>query len=201
MADNARGRSGVGGRRRRGAALDDAILRAALDELRAVGYQNVTMEAVAARARTSKPVLYRRWPNRAELVVAALRHDRPLLSGPVPDTGSLRGDVLALLRRVSQGLGDIGRETLFGLAAEYFQGGGDFFEDGLTAGRAAMHAIVQRAQVRGELPPGPVSERVLSVPVDLARHEMMFVARGPMSAASLEAIVDEVFLPLLRPRS
>src|SRR5580658_5732141 len=79
--------------RRRGEALEAALLDAAWDELQLAGYQALTMEAVADRAGTSRAVLYRRWPKKAELVVAALRRHRPILSGDVPDTGSLRGDV------------------------------------------------------------------------------------------------------------
>src|SRR5690349_13494346 len=79
--------------RRRGATLERALLRAAWEELAAVGYANLTIEGVAARARTSKAVLYRRWPNRAALITAAMRQEAPLLSGEVPDTGQLRGDV------------------------------------------------------------------------------------------------------------
>jgi len=76
--------------RRRGAALETALLDAAWDELQVTGYAGLTMEAVADRAGTSRAVLYRRWRNRPELVIAAMRRHRPMLSGEVPDTGSLR---------------------------------------------------------------------------------------------------------------
>src|SRR6201992_1835695 len=105
-----------GGRtRRRGAALEDALLDAAWDELQAAGYQAMTMEAVADRAGTSRAVLYRRWPKRAELVLAALRRHRPISSGEVPATGSLRGDVLTLLPQLSDRLAATGPETVYGL--------------------------------------------------------------------------------------
>lgn len=70
------------------------------------------------RAGTSKAVLYRRWRNCAELVLAALRRRRPMLSGPTPETGSLRDDVLTLLRRAYAGIAEIGQETMFGLLDE-----------------------------------------------------------------------------------
>lgn len=60
--------------------------------------------------RPSKAVLYRRWPSRAELVIAAVRQRAPMLSGAAPDTGSVRGDVLALLGRVSCGVVEVGLE-------------------------------------------------------------------------------------------
>lgn len=66
--------------RRRGAELEQAILQAAAEELAQVGYQNLTMDGVAARAGTAKNAIYRRWPNRAALCVAAYR--RLLPTGP-----------------------------------------------------------------------------------------------------------------------
>lgn len=74
------------------------------------------MEGVAARAKTSKAVLYRRWPNRAKLVVAAEAHELPPLRFELPDTGSLRGDILALLAPVTETtLGEIVDEVVLPL--------------------------------------------------------------------------------------
>src|SRR5690606_34054348 len=84
-------------RRRRVAELEAALLDAALAELLASGYDDLTYEAVAERAQTSRAVLYRRWPSKRELALAAalrLLDSHPV---PTPDTGSLRGDVLELL--------------------------------------------------------------------------------------------------------
>ena len=85
--------------RRRGAALENAITDAAWELLVEQGYNGFTFEAIAARAGTSKPVLYRRWPRREDLLIATLtRHWRPL---EIPDTGDLRQDALTLLRAVN----------------------------------------------------------------------------------------------------
>ena len=84
--------------RRRGADLEDAILDAAWEQLTAEGYGRFTIDTVAARARTSKPVLYRRWKTSDELLRAAIRHRGAVTEVPDPDTGTLRGDMLALLR-------------------------------------------------------------------------------------------------------
>src|SRR5689334_13850886 len=83
-------------RRRRGAALEQAIRDAVMDLVRESGTSAVTMEAVAARAGSSKPVLYRRWPNRTALLRDTLV---PLAKQAIPDTdtGSYRGDMLAIL--------------------------------------------------------------------------------------------------------
>ena len=93
--------------RRRGEELEGALLAAAWDELTIVGYGRFTIEGVAARAKTSRPVLYRRWPNRRDLALAAItaRFDLPV--EPPPDTGSLRGDLLALLTSMSDSRAEI----------------------------------------------------------------------------------------------
>jgi AcrR family transcriptional regulator len=105
--------------RRRGGILEAAVLEAAWQELTETGYAAFTMEGVAARARTSRAVLYRRWPNRPELVVAALRHHTKLTAADAPDTGTLRGDLLALLRNMSSGVGEVAGVLSF-LIADYF---------------------------------------------------------------------------------
>src|SRR6266536_1308207 len=87
-------------RRRRGTALEQAILQAAIEELIAGGYLDLTMDRVARRAGTNKNAIYRRWPNRAALAIAAYRQ----MAGseaPVADTGTLRTDVLATLRGIN----------------------------------------------------------------------------------------------------
>src|ERR1022692_411234 len=81
------------GTRRRGEQLENAIFDAILGELAEVGYHRLTMEGVAARAGTGKGALYRRWPSRESLVLAALRGRLPSLDEQ-PDTGSVRGDLV-----------------------------------------------------------------------------------------------------------
>jgi AcrR family transcriptional regulator len=186
--------------RRRGEALETAILQAVWSELRKVGYANLTVDAIAAQAGTSKPVLYRRWPSRAGLVLSAIRHHMPMLSGPLPDKGSLREDVLALLRRSSQGLRQLGSETLYGLLADLFSDAEEFAnlqKHVLHTSADVMGAIVQRAMDRGEIAHRVISPGIITLPVDLARHEI-FIGRGPVSDSKLVEIVDEVFMPLVR---
>jgi AcrR family transcriptional regulator len=184
--------------RRRGAALEDAILKAAWDELKAVGIANLTMESVATRAKTSKAVLYRRWPNRVELIVAAMRRDGSLIRD-VPDTGSLREDVVLLLRRMSKRYDGIGREIVRGLLAEYFRNAevakylqSQFF------GAGTMRAILERADARGEVKLDSITPRVASLPVDLVRHELM-LTQAPVPEETIDDIVDNIFLPLVIP--
>lgn len=190
-----------GGRtRRRGEALESALLDAAWVELQATGYAGLTMEAVADRAGTSRAVLYRRWRNRPDLVIAAMRRHRPMLSGEIPDTGSLRGDVLTLLRRMSSRLAEVGPEIIYGLIGDYFADADAFTriqDQVLQIGATVMTTILTRAADRGEARPG-IPARVATLPSDLFRNEL-FRARTAPSERVLAEIVDEVFIPLVRP--
>jgi AcrR family transcriptional regulator len=190
----------AGKTRRRGAALEAALLDAAWDELQAVGYPHLTMEAVADRAGTSRAVLYRRWRNRPELVIAAMRRHRPMLSGEVPDTGSLRGDVSALLHRMSDRLQEIGPETVYGVLGDYFADAELFSrvqDEALQIGAEVMATILKRAADRGEVRAG-ISPMIATLPTDLFRHQL-FLTRIPPSEGVIAEIVDEVFLPLAQP--
>lgn len=178
-------------RRRRGTTLEAAILDAAWAELGSVGYANLTMDAVATRAATSKPVLYRRWPNRAQLVLATLRRRFGSISQEVPDTGTLRGDVLALLRRVSQRyvqFSDVIEDLMSDLP--------DVQEQSFHVLPEVMLAILNRAAERGEIGPLELTPRIAALPLDLVRHEM-FVTRAPVPEQVLTEIVDDIFLPLV----
>lgn len=186
-------------RRRRGEELEESLLRAAWDEMAAVGYPKLTMEGVAARARTSRAVLYRRWPNRVELVLSAIRRHAPMLSGEVPDTGSLRGDLLALLRRVSRGLETIGSETIHGLLSEYIRDlDPAVYPHGRQVGADVMNVILDRAADRGEIDRAKITPRIVSLPTDLVRHEVL-ITQQPVPDAVLIEIVDDIFLPLVSP--
>ncbi|WP_116111402.1 TetR/AcrR family transcriptional regulator [Amycolatopsis ruanii] len=187
--------------RRRGPALEDAILRAAADELTESGFAGLTMDKVAARAGTNKNAIYRRWPNRLSLGVAA--YQRLTKSVPLPDTGSLREDALELLRGAnrhwSSPLGAILRELISAQrgAAELLSRLQDPGEDAA----APWLTILERAVQRGEAAPGALRPRIATVAIVLLRNE--FVVRGVPTAPDdvLVEIVDEVYLPLVRASS
>jgi AcrR family transcriptional regulator len=185
--------------RRRGSALEAAILDAAWDELTEAGYAALTMEGVAARARTSRAVLYRRWPNRPELVVAAVWRHTEVASLGVPDTGSLRGDVLALLRHMSERVGEVAGILSF-LIADYFQEAGlppaVLRERAIAGSQSEMSLILERAVARGEISSGRLSPRISALPVDLVRHDLIMTQR-PVPDPTLIEIVDKIFLPLI----
>ncbi|WP_431877068.1 TetR/AcrR family transcriptional regulator [Amycolatopsis sacchari] len=187
--------------RRRGAALEEAILQAAVDEITESGFGGLTMDRVATRAGTNKNTIYRRWPNRLALGVAAYR--RLAEAVRPPDTGTLRGDALELLRGAnrhwSSPLGTILREliTAAGGASELLAQ----LDNRAEAEAAPWLAILERAVARGEAAPKALHPRVATVAIVLLRNE--FVVRGVPSAPDevLVEIVDEVFLPLVRVRS
>ncbi|WDZ86100.1 TetR/AcrR family transcriptional regulator [Micromonospora cathayae] len=192
----------AGTTRRRGPALEDAILRAAADELTEHGYAGLTVEAVARRAGTNKNAIYRRWPGRAALGVAAYRH-LMVADVELPDEGDLRGDVLALLRGVncdwSSPAGVVLRSLMAGVAddPELLASLRSAASDG---GAQRWLRLLARARTRGEIPDGPVTSRMATVALDLLRNE--FVTRGVRTVPdeTIVEIVDEVYLPLLRHR-
>jgi AcrR family transcriptional regulator len=187
--------------RRRGAVLEGAILEAGWEQLLAEGYDGFAFEAIAERAKTGKPVLYRRWPDKEALLLAVLAHQGFGVPVEVPDTGSLREDVLTLLRSANRA-GDSAAGLFSTILGAYF----DETETTpaqlrarlLGEGSVAMAQVIQHAIERGEvtaaLPP-----RVVSLPSDLLRHEvMMNLCRVP--EATIVDIVDTVFLPLATQR-
>jgi AcrR family transcriptional regulator len=191
-------------RRRRGEELQAALLDAAWDELVEVGYAKLTMEAVAVRARTGIAVLYRRWANKDQLVLAAIEHYRDVHPVEVPDTGTLAGDLLTLLTAMS-----VARATFFAVAgASVFSG--LLTDSGLTLAQARekmlggtafsrAQVVYQRAHDRGEIDLERIPAAVLAMPFDLVRHDLLMDLE-PLEPARLHSIVEELFLPLVQDR-
>lgn len=185
--------------RRRGEELEVAILDAAWQQLAEFGYGEFTFEAVAARAGTSRTVLYRRWSDRAELMKAAVRHTGAMTPVAVPDTGNLRDDVVTLLRRASEARSGFAASLSVQLA-EYFRESGTSFGDlrELLVRRArGMELILERAEERGEVELSHVPRRVIELPMVLMRYELLMTLAS-VSDAVIDEIVDDVWLPLLR---
>ncbi len=184
--------------RRRGDALNAAIYRATLDELAESGYAGLTMERVAERAKASKASLYRRWPSRLELVAEAVRTVLPTPES-VPDTGELRGDLIAMLGQVARALSGPAGEALRGLLGEALSSGSQLSAMRRTShgmGRKAMEEVVRRAVERGEVDPGAVTPRRLDAGHALLRHHFLFNGT-PIPDELVAQIVDEVLVPLL----
>ena len=188
--------------RRRGAELESALLDAAWDELTAVGFANLTMESVASRAHTGIAVLYRRWANKDELVLAAIEHYRNTHPVELPDTGTLRGDLLGMLT----GMG-VARAGFFAIAAATAFSG-LLADTGLTPTQARdrimgeqrltrVRTIYQRAHDRGEIDLDRIPAAVLALPFDLVRNDLLMDLE-PLKPARIEAVVDDLFLPLVQ---
>ena len=144
--------------RRTSSDVEDAILRATRDILHEVGFEELTIEAVAARSGAAKTAIYRRWPSKVPLVVEALT--RPLPEPAVPDTGDLRNDMIALWVDVTgRGQGSI--ERLLPVVAAYLTTGDDlmaqlrerYFEPRLQAAYAMLHRAAARGEIRADVDP------------------------------------------------
>ncbi|MGC0381187.1 TetR/AcrR family transcriptional regulator [Streptomyces sp. SAI-129] len=185
--------------RRRGAALEKALLDAAWEELAERGYARFTMDAVVKRAGTSPPVLYRRWSHRDELARAAVAHALEEARVATPDTGSLRGDVLALMREIGTANARLVILMYAHLAGYYQETGtnpGDLLDAARGKSAEALDEVYDRAVVRGEARPERLTERVRSLPFDLLRQEIL-VTLAPVPDDVVEEIVDTIFLPLV----
>jgi AcrR family transcriptional regulator len=185
--------------RRRGPALENALLAAAWDELDQRGYDDFTVDGVAARAGTSRAVLYRRWPGKPELVHAALIAAMTRNPITVPDNGSLRDDVIDLLRQANSQRGHLAVTVVTRLGSFYRDTGTNIAElrAALEGERgASMDKLVARAVARGEIRPDQIAGRLAQLPVDLLRHDVLFTL-APLTDEAIEEIVDAVFLPLV----
>jgi len=188
--------------RRRGAGLERAILDAAWEQLTAEGYEHFTIDTVAARAQTSKPVLYRRWKTREDLLRDTVRQrgaaDRP----PIPDTGTLRGDLLALLTAANTTRNPMAALVSSMLGSYYNQTSptpAELRDAFLSQRGSAVQRVVDRAVERGEIDPARLTPRIIDLPFDLFRNEMMMTLK-PVPDHVLRQIVDDIFIPLVTTR-
>jgi AcrR family transcriptional regulator len=182
----------------RGAARERAILDATIDLLGEVGYANLTMDAVAARAHASKNTIYRRWPGKPELVGAALdAHDAAEVAA-VPDTGTMRGDLLAALRaacaRVDQRYAVMMTSLLHAMRvdprlADVLRS--HVADDGLSP----FPVIVGRAVARGELGDGTAADLAHQAAEGLVLRRMLL--DQPLDEEFLATVVDDLLIPLL----
>jgi AcrR family transcriptional regulator len=193
IASSPPGASSPPARRRHGAELEDVLLSAAWSTLRRDGYEAFTIDAVARAAGTSRAVVYRRWPNRAALVYAAVQTHTETLKGHLPDTGDLTEDVLDVLTTLAGRIDVFGVDVITGLLSEL-----DEIPDEMkTVVPNAFEELIDRARERGEIGSGTVPEAVLAMPGTLVRYSMIAERRAP-NADALRRIADELFIPLIR---
>lgn len=183
--------------RRRDDSKDDAILLAARELLGERGYDGMTMDAVAERAGAGKATVYRRWPSKVQLTVDAVTCGigTPMTIDAVPDTGSLRDDLLAipLGRRhtddtaVMQGLMSAVRENPEVAAV--------FHERFVRTRVDLMRGVLRRAQARGEVPADIDLDMVASVAPAMITFRKM-VAGMRIDDEFVERLIDSVIIPL-----
>jgi AcrR family transcriptional regulator len=187
--------------RRRGIALEGAILDAAWAELDERGYDDFTLEGVAKRAGTSRPVLNRRWPSRRELAAAAMARNVAQNPIAVPDFGNVGDEISWLLRQLS----DRGRPDLlrvfFDMVPDLAIAHSNLAElkaeiADRNLARHPVHEILERGVARGEVDPNRITPRVVALPTDLMRHEMMMTF-APITDDAIREIVQQVYLPLV----
>ncbi len=183
-------------RRRRGAALEDALLDAAWAEMVEHGYAGLTMESVAKRAGTSRPVLARRWETRSDLAIAAIRNYNKNNPIEAPDLHGVRDELIVLLQRFSDRGARIMTTVLLNMS-EYFIETGFSIADirERIIGDSKLKDVLERGVARGELDRRKLTARISTLPVDLVRHEVI-MTRRPVSMETIEEILDTIFLPL-----
>lgn len=191
--------------RKRDHTRDPEILDAALDVLAETGYDGMTIDMVAARAKAGKATLYRRWASKSELVldaVACMKSTDVDLASP-PDTGTLRGDLVALVKtptireserklKVMAGIVSmIARDPELAAAAQ----------EALVEPRAAANRIIfQRAIDRGEIPADVDIDRLCLIgPAMVAYRTLMM--RKPADREFMIGNIDRIILPAAGLRS
>ncbi len=194
--------------RRRGAALEEAILAAAYSELTEVGYQALTVEAVAARAHTGKASIYRRWPSKPELVLDALFVGLPSLEecglGPVAlgeeetTAEALYAIARATARVLAGPAGDAIRAIKFDWSAgpELSRAIDVRFQD---PRRHLILGLLRRGVERGEVRPDAVCDLVADV-IPAVLTDRLILQREPVSEADLGEIINQVIIPLVQAR-
>jgi AcrR family transcriptional regulator len=184
--------------RRRGAVLEEALLDAAWTELSSQGYFNFTFEGVIKRAGTSRSVLYRRWPNKLSLALAAVL--RYIKANPihVPDMGSVRDELILLLRKYADRTPPAATRLLLEMTGDMAAAGDSFAHERFR--EDLLGDIIKRGVARGEIDASKLSARMIAVPTVLVLFELMVTLREISDEAIVE-IVDQVFLPAVRPQA
>jgi AcrR family transcriptional regulator len=185
--------------RKRDHTRDPDILQAALDVLAETGYDGMTMEMVATRAKAGKATLYRRWPSKGELVIDAIACMKHGDVDPknLPDTGTLRGDLVAMIKphavedgtqkmRIMAGLMSmISRSPELAEAARIA-----IVEPRTTANRI----LLQRAVDRGEISADCDIDNLATLSQSMASYRI-FVLQQPVTRDFFIKLIDGVVLP------
>jgi AcrR family transcriptional regulator len=169
-------------------------------ELARQGYDALTIEAVAERAQTGKASIYRRWPNKFELSLDAIETHLPSV-GTVPDTGTVRGDLLVVLRRVAKHMNSRAGCAMRACMSDvktHAELAAAVRERLVAPRKQVIYDVLQRGVERGDVRPDAVSDRVVELGPVLLNAERAQLGRA-LRDTDVVAIVDDVLIPLLRP--
>jgi len=191
--------------RKRDLSRDPEILDAALDVLAETGYDGMTIDMVAARAKAGKATLYRRWASKSELVVDAVAcmKNADLDPARLPDTGSLRGDLVALIKPHTIEDAQKRLQVMAGLVSLLSRHPElvETVHATVVEPRARVNRLLfARAIERGEISPDVDLDTLSLVSASMVSYRTL-VLRTPVDRAFLLAIIDGVILPAvgLRP--
>ncbi|MFK0195217.1 TetR/AcrR family transcriptional regulator [Kitasatospora sp. NPDC090308] len=184
------------GGRPRDPSRDDELCRAALELLAEIGYERLSIDAVAARAHAGKGAVYRRWSGKAELVVDAIER----FKGPLakPDTGSLREDLEEIARAFAETGSVFETRVMVGLISAVLQDEvlrevfRRHFEE---SRRQVFETVFRRAVERGEIPPERDLELLVGLLPALILQRVLLYGTPPDHAFA-RRVVHEVILPL-----
>ena len=181
-------------------ALETAIYDAVLQQLSTVGFGAMTIEGVAAAARTGKAAIYRRWPSKEELVADTLDNVLPSLDLPL-DTGNVRSDLAAIFTVMLDMMASPAGGAMQALMGELGHDH-DFIttlhERVLAPRKALMMEIMLRGVARGDVRADAVKPVVVEAGPALLVHRLLTFG-PPVDPAYMEAVLDDVVMPLIRP--
>jgi len=188
--------------RRRGDDLERAIFEATLEELAEVGYANLRMEAVAARAKAGKASLYKRWADRAHLVRAAARYQATAVETAFEPSGDLRGDLFKVMTFIANYQGGPYGEAIRGWVGELGASPADEavaeeLRTRIELPRIRIFAkILEHGIAQGTVRPDALRPRIVNLAPTLLTH--YFLTRGHAAPAQvIDEMLDQIVLPLV----
>lgn len=185
--------------RRRDHTRDAEILDAALEVLAETGYDGMTIDMVAARAKAGKATVYRRWSSKSELVVEAISclKKNSLDLDHVPDTGTLRGDLVAMIRPHAIEDGEKKLQVMAGITSMLARN--PELVDAVTAAivepRAALNRMLMRRAIdRGEIPADTDVDTLAMIMPSMTAYRVLILQK-PVDREFLLSLIDGIMLP------
>jgi len=187
--------------RKRDHSRDGDILDAALEVLAETGYDGMTIDMVAARAKAGKATLYRRWESKAELVIDAVACMKQTDLDPahLPDTGTLRGDLIAMIKTPTIQEGERKLRVMSGLASLISRSPelAETARQAIIEPRLALNrTLMQRARDRGEIAADADIELAAMIAPAMISYRVLML-RTPSTREFMVSLIDTVILPSL----